>query len=98
MRIQLFYAVSFTKPVCKAVDNSWHLITMKVRSLMVNIAVLVFFCPQQILDFYSANNIQGAIRDAVPWFQVTAASFTIVKHGTEFLEKKRKKTGNSDGD
>ena len=70
---------------------------MKVSSLMVNIAVLVFFCPEQILDFYSANNIQRTIEAAAPWFQVTAAGFTIAKHGTEFLTKKRK-AGNSDDD
>jgi Na+-driven multidrug efflux pump len=83
--------------ICKEVVNKQELMRMKVSSLMVNIAVLVFFSPQQILDFYSANNIQRTIETAAPWFQVVAASFTIVKHGTEFLEKQRN-TENSDGD
>ena len=79
---------------------------MKVSSLMVNVAVLVLLSPQQTLDFSSSNGIQPTVEATVldiqrtvevatPWFQVTAAGFTIVKHGKEFLEKKRK-VGNSD--
>jgi len=70
---------------------------MKTNSLMVNVAVLVFLSPQQTLDFSSDSAIQRTIQAAAPWFQVVAASFTIVKHGTEFLEKQRN-TENSDGD
>ena len=81
---------------------------MKVSSLMVNIAVLVFFSPQQILNFSSNSGIQPTVEAtapaiqrtvevATPCFQLAAATFTILKYGTEFLEKKRK-VGNSDDD
>jgi hypothetical protein len=81
---------------------------MKVSSLMVNVVVLVFLSPQQTLAFSSNSGIQPTVEAtapaiqrtvevATPWFQVTAAGFTIVKHGKEFLEKKRK-AGNSDDD
>jgi hypothetical protein len=81
---------------------------MKVGSLMVNVVVLVFLSPQQTLAFSSNSGIQPTVEAttpaiqrtvevATPWFQVTAAGFTIVKHGKEFLEKKRK-AGNSDDD
>lgn len=81
---------------------------MKVSSLMVNVVVLVFLSPQQTLAFSSNSDIQPTVEAtapaiqrtvevATPWFQVTAAGFTIVKYGTEFLEKKRK-PGNSDDD
>ncbi len=63
---------------------------MKVSSLMVNVVVLVFLSPQQTLDLSSDSAIQRTVQAAAPWFQVVAASFTIVKHGTEFLEKKDK--------
>jgi hypothetical protein len=68
---------------------------MKVSSLMVNVAVLVLLSPQQTLDFSSNSAIQRTVQAAAPWFQVVAASFTIVKHGTELFEKKDK-TGKSD--
>jgi hypothetical protein len=70
---------------------------MKISSLMVNAVVLVFLSPQQILDFSSDSVIQRNVQAAAPWFQVVAASFTIVKHGTELFEKKDK-TGKSDED
>jgi hypothetical protein len=81
---------------------------MKARSFMVNVVVLVFLSPQQTLDFSSDSAMQGTVESATPamqrtieaaapWFQVVAAGFTIVKHGTEFLEKKDK-TDNSDDD
>lgn len=79
---------------------------MRTRSFVVNIVVLVFLSPQQTLDFSSNSGIQPTVETiafaiqrtvevATPWFQLTAAGFTIAKHGTEFLEKKRK-AGNSD--
>jgi hypothetical protein len=82
---------------------------MKASSLMVNVVVLVFLSPQQTLAFSSNSGIQPTVEAtapaiqrtvevATPWFQVTAAGFTIAKHGTELLEKKRKKAGNSDDD
>jgi hypothetical protein len=75
---------------------------------MVNVVVLVFLSPQQILDFSSDSAMQGTVEAHIPaiqrtieavtpWLQVVAAGFTIVKHGTEFLEKKDK-TDNSDDD
>ncbi len=63
---------------------------MKLSSLMVNVAVLVFLSPQQILDFSSNSTIQRTVEAAAPWFQLVAASFTIFKHGSEFLDKKDK--------
>ena len=81
---------------------------MKARSFMVNVAVLVFLSPQQILGLSSNSAIeptvevatpaiQRTVEVATPWFQLAAATFTILKYGTEFLEKKRK-VGNSDDD
>jgi hypothetical protein len=63
--------------------------------------VLVFLSPQQTLDFSSDSAMQGTvevhtpamqrtIEVVTPWFQLTAAGFTIVKYGTEFLDKKDK--------
>ncbi len=70
---------------------------MKARSFMVNVVVLVFLSPQQTLDLSSDSAIQRTIQAAAPWFQVVAASFTIVKHGTDLFAKKDK-TGKSDDD
>ncbi len=81
---------------------------MKARSFMANVVVLVFLSPQQTLDLSSNSaiehtveattpGIQRSVEDITPWFQLAAATFTILKHGTDLLEKKRK-AGNSDGD
>jgi len=87
----------FTGVICKEVVNKQELMLMKISSLMVNVAVLVLLSPQQTLDLSSNSAIQRTVQAAAPWFQVVAASFTIVKHGTELFEKKDK-TGKSDDD
>lgn len=70
---------------------------MKVSSLMVNFAaVVVLLSPQQILDFSSNSVIQRTVEAAAPWFQVAAASFTIIKYGTEFLDKRDKTNSSRD--
>jgi hypothetical protein len=80
---------------------------IQTRSLIVNVAVLVFLSPQQILGLSSNSAIQPSVEAstpaiqrtievATPWFQLTAAGFTIVKYGTEFLGKKDK-DDDSDG-
>jgi hypothetical protein len=82
---------------------------MQTRLLMVNVVVLVFLSPQQILDFSSDSAMQGTVEahtpaiqrtiEAVtPWLQVVAAGFTIVKHGSEFLDKKDKDDDSDDED
>jgi len=71
---------------------------MKINSLMLNFAaVLVLLSPQQILNLSSGSAIQRAIEAAAPWFEIAAASVTILKYGTELLDKKDK-TDNSDDD
>ena len=68
------------------------------KSFLANVAVLVFLAPQPILNLSSDNVIQRTIETATPWFQIVAASFTILKHGTEFLAKKDKLSNSNDND
>jgi len=68
---------------------------MKIKSSIVNFAtVLVLLSPQQILNLSSGSAIQRTIEAAAPWFEVAAASCTILKYGSDFLTRKNK-TGNS---
>jgi len=82
---------------------------IQTRSLMVNVVVLVFLSPQQILGLSSNSAMQGTVKAHIPamqriieavtpWFQVVAAGFTIVKHGSEFLDKKDKDDDSEDDD
>ncbi len=79
---------------------------MRTRLFMVSV-VLVYLSPQQTLDFSSNSGIQPTVKTtalaiqrtvevATPWFQLTAAGFTVLKYGTEFLDKKDK-DDDSDG-
>jgi len=68
-----------------------HILTQQI----VNFAtVLVLLSPQQILNLSSGSAIQRTVEAAAPWFEVAAASCTILKYGSDFLARKNK-TGNS---
>lgn len=68
---------------------------MKKRLSTMTVWVLLSY--QSILAV-SVNDIQNTGKAVVPWFQIAAASFTIVKQGTGFFERKDKtdKTDNFD--
>jgi hypothetical protein len=68
------------------------------KSFLANVAVLVFLAPQQTLNLSSDSAIQRTVEATTPWFQIAAASFTILKHGTEFLAKKNKTSNSNDDD
>ena len=53
-----------------------------------SIIVLVLLSPQLVLDFSPDSAIQRAVKVAVPWFQLGAASVTIHKYWPEFFGQK----------
>jgi hypothetical protein len=58
---------------------------METRFLMVNfVAVLVLLSPQEILSLPSVSAIQRTVEVAAPWFQIVAASYTILKKESKF--------------
>jgi hypothetical protein len=61
---------------------------------LANVAILIFLAPPQILNLASDSAIQRTVEAAAPWFQIAAASPTILKEVSKFLAKKNK-TGNS---
>ena len=65
---------------------------MKKQLSTMTVWVLLF---HQCILGVSVNDIQNAGKAAAPWFQIVAASFTIVKQGIGFFERKDK-TNNFD--
>jgi len=63
---------------------------------LANVAVLAFLALQQILNLASDSAAQRNVEAATPWFQVVAASLSILKYGTEFLAKKTKTSNSND--
>jgi hypothetical protein len=68
------------------------------RFVLTNVAVLVFLTPQQILNLASGSAVQRTVEAGTPWFQLVAASLTIIKYGTEFFAKKDKTSNSNDND